>query len=62
MRFSIKLSHGMKQKAIISAMIHEPKLLILDELVGLDPRVSSFYDFMREMCSGRVVFFLNSCS
>ncbi len=54
-------SHGMKQKlAIISALVHEPKLLILDEpFVGLDPKAAVILkDMMREMCeNGGAVFF-----
>ncbi len=54
-------SHGMKQKlAIISALIHEPKLLILDEpFVGLDPKaVLTLKDIMRQLCiHGGAVFF-----
>lgn len=54
-------SHGMKQKlAIISAFIHNPKLLILDEpFVGLDPKASLILkDLMRELCNnGGAVFF-----
>lgn len=54
-------SHGMKQKlVIISALIHEPKLMILDEpFVGLDPKASYIVkEFMREMCShGCSIFF-----
>lgn len=54
-------SHGMKQKvAIISAFIHSPKLLILDEpFVGLDPKASHILkELMRELCSnGGAIFF-----
>ncbi len=54
-------SHGMKQKlAIISALIHSPKLLILDEpFVGLDPKATvTLKNLMRELCeSGGAVFF-----
>jgi len=54
-------SHGMKQKlALISALIHEPKLLIMDEpFVGLDPAASyQMKQVMREMCSrGSSIFF-----
>ena len=54
-------SHGMKQKiAIISAIIHKPKLLVLDEpFVGLDPKATfTLKEIMREMCSeGTSIFF-----
>ena len=54
-------SHGMKQKvAIISALIHDPKLLVLDEpFVGLDPKASfTLKEVMHEMCGrGTAVFF-----
>ena len=56
-----KLSGGMKQKlAIISAWIHEPKLIIMDEpFVGLDPAASHLLKgMMREVCkSGGAIFF-----
>ena len=54
-------SHGMKQKvAIISALIHQPKLLVLDEpFVGLDPKATfTLKELMHEMCgNGTAVFF-----
>ncbi|MGN0980322.1 MAG: ABC transporter ATP-binding protein [Candidatus Avoscillospira sp.] len=54
-------SHGMKQKlAIISALLHAPKLIIMDEpFVGLDPKASHLLkELMREMCSqGGAIFF-----
>lgn len=54
-------SHGMKQKtAILSALIHEPKLLVLDEpFVGLDPKAAfTLKEIMRDMCAkGAAVFF-----
>lgn len=54
-------SHGMKQKlAIISALIHEPKLMILDEpFVGLDPKAAVILkDLMRDICEhGGAIFF-----
>lgn len=54
-------SHGMKQKlVIISALIHKPQLLVLDEpFVGLDPKSSfALKQVMREMCKeGTSIFF-----
>ena len=54
-------SHGMKQKLVlISALIHSPKLLVLDEpFVGLDPVAShKVKEIMKEMCQkGTSVFF-----
>ena len=54
-------SHGMKQKlAIISALIHEPKLIVMDEpFVGLDPKASFILkQIMHELCEkGTAIFF-----
>lgn len=54
-------SHGMKQKvAIISALIHDPKLLVLDEpFVGLDPKATfTLKQIMHDMCGkGTAIFF-----
>lgn len=54
-------SHGMKQKlAIISAWVHAPKLIIMDEpFVGLDPKAAHILKgMMRELCdNGGAIFF-----
>lgn len=56
-------SHGMKQKlVIISALIHSPKLLVLDEpFVGLDPTSAfALKQVMRELCKNGVSIFFSS--
>lgn len=54
-------SHGMKQKlAVISALIHDPKLIIMDEpFVGLDPKAAfTLKELMRAHCNdGGAIFF-----
>ncbi len=54
-------SHGMKQKlAVISAWLHNPKLIIMDEpFVGLDPKAAHILKtMMREVCeNGGAIFF-----
>ena len=54
-------SHGMKQKlAVISAWLHNPKLIVMDEpFVGLDPKASHLLkEMMREHCDkGGAIFF-----
>lgn len=56
-------SHGMKQKlAIISALIHEPKLYVLDEpFVGLDPKATHLLkEIMKEKCKEGCAFFFST--
>ena len=54
-------SHGMKQKlAVISALIHQPRLMVLDEpFVGLDPKATfQLKEYFKEMTSnGACIFF-----
>ena len=54
-------SHGMKQKlALIAALIHDPKLIIMDEpFVGLDPKAAhEVKQLMRNICdNGGAIFF-----
>ena len=57
----MSFSHGMKQKiALISALAHDPKVLIMDEpFVGLDPKaVFDVKKIMNEMISeGKIIFY-----
>ncbi len=56
-------SHGMKQKlALIGALIHEPKLILMDEpFVGLDPVAShTLKQLMREICDGGGAIFFST--
>jgi len=56
-------SHGMKQKlALISALIHEPRLMVLDEpFVGLDPKAArDLKKIMRDICDGGGAIFFST--
>ena len=56
-------SHGMKQKlAIISAWLHEPKLILMDEpFVGFDPKAAHILKgMMREHCAGGGAIFFST--
>ena len=56
-------SHGMKQKlAIISAWLHSPKLIIMDEpFVGLDPKAAHLLkEMMREVCNENGAIFFST--
>ncbi len=56
-------SHGMKQKlAIIAALIHDPKLIIMDEpFVGLDPLAThNVKEIMHEICEGGGAIFFST--
>ena len=56
-------SHGMKQKlAIISAWLHEPRLILMDEpFVGLDPKAAHILKgMMREVCEGGGAIFFST--
>lgn len=56
-------SHGMKQKlAVISALIHDPKLIIMDEpFIGLDPTASHILkEIMHEICAGGGAIFFST--
>ncbi len=56
-------SHGMKQKlAVISAWLHSPKLIVMDEpFVGLDPKASHLLkEMMREHCDGGGAIFFST--
>ena len=56
-------SHGMKQKlALISALIHSPRLVLMDEpFVGLDPKSShTLKEIMRDICNGGGAIFFST--
>lgn len=56
-------SHGMKQKiALIGALIHKPKLIVLDEpFVGLDPKAAfDLKEIIKELCQNGMMFFFSS--
>lgn len=56
-------SHGMKQKiALIGALIHKPKLIVLDEpFVGLDPKAAfDLKEIIKELCQNGMMIFFSS--